>query len=301
MHRRGFALHQLILVIAVLAVLAGLLLPAIQRMRLAAARMASSNNLKQLMIGVHNYHDNNKGLPSGVDAKNFSAHMHLLPYIEQEAVYKAIIGTGGDADSKAVRKLGETVIKTLISPLDEVQPVAADSAGTNYLFVAGTRPELKDNDGLFYRGSTIRFASVKDGLSNTVAILETLRGDGKTKALTVRRQHVRLTTKELKGIKDTAGAAEWKAGKNIVGDRGNYWVDGRFLRGTIAITRPFNSPSPDVDCGGEGGLSAVRSIYPFTIVAMCDGSVRAIQSDIKFAPLKAAATRNGREALPADF
>jgi type II secretory pathway pseudopilin PulG len=297
--RLGFALHHLLVIIAVIAILIGLLLPAVQKVREAAARMQSANNLKQIALAMHNYHDALGHLPSGVDAKNFSAHMHLLPYIEQDAVYKAIIGTGKDADDKATRKWC-VVVKTYISPFEDVPP-DVKTGPTSYLFVAGTKPALKDNNGVFYRDSVMKFTDITDGPSNTIAVVETLTGDGKTKAVSVRRQHVRLTEKALKGIKDTAGDAEWKAGKNIVGNRGSCWLDGRFLQGTITITRPFNSPKPDVDCGGEGGLSAVRSWQPFTQVALCDGSVRTVASEVKFKTWQAATTRDAGDVIPADW
>jgi Tfp pilus assembly protein PilE len=297
--RLGFALHQLLVVIAVLAILIGLLLPAVQKVRELAARMASSNNLKQMMLAAHSYHDAIGTMPSGVDAKNFSAHMHLLPYIEQDVLYKQIIAVGKDADDKATRKLC-VVVKTYISPLDDA-PLDGKGGPTNYLFLAGTKPALKDNNGVFYRDSRIRLTDITDGTSQTATIVETLRGDGKAKAVSVRRQHVRLTEKDLKGIKDTAGDAEWKAGKKITGDRGSMWIDGRFLQGTITVTRPFNSPKPDVDCGGEGGLSAPRSWYPYTQVAMGDGSVRTVAAKVKFKTWQAATTRDGGEPLPADW
>jgi hypothetical protein len=297
--RLGFALHDLLVIVAVLAVLAGLLFPVVQWVREAAARMASSNNLKQIMLASHNYHDTIGNLPSGVDAKNFSAHMHLLPYIEQDAVYKAIIGTGKDADDKATRKWC-VVVKTYVSPLDDV-PLGGKTGPTSYLFVAGTKPALKDNNGVFYRDSNIKFRDVSDGLSNTIAVVETLTGDGKNKAVSVRRQHVRLAEKALKGIKDTAGDADWKAGKNIVGNRGSCWLDGRFLQGTITITRPFNSPKPDVDCGGEGGLAGPRSWQPYTQVGLCDGSVRAVPSKVKLKTWQAVTTRDAGDFIPADW
>jgi hypothetical protein len=81
--RAGFTLFQLLIVLAVLLILLGLLLPAIQKVRQAAASMESSNNLKQLGLGLHNYASTYNGdMPAGVDDKHFSAHFHLLPFID---------------------------------------------------------------------------------------------------------------------------------------------------------------------------------------------------------------------------
>src|SRR5436853_459186 len=95
--RRGFTLIELLVVIAIIAILIGLLLPAVQKVREAANRATCNNNLKQLGIALHNYHDVNKIFPpgSGGTAANsatrrLSAFTYLLPYIEGDNLYKMI-------------------------------------------------------------------------------------------------------------------------------------------------------------------------------------------------------------------
>src|SRR5262245_50773389 len=116
--RPGFNLFQLLVVLAVLLILLGLLLPAVQKVRESAARMQSMNNLKQLALATINHADANSGtMAPGVDDNGFSAVSYLLPYIEQDALFKRIdfkksIDDKTNAAARAVR------IKTFESPLD---------------------------------------------------------------------------------------------------------------------------------------------------------------------------------------
>jgi prepilin-type N-terminal cleavage/methylation domain-containing protein len=96
-HRAAFTLVELLVVIAIIGILIALLLPAVQAAREAARRSQCLNNLKQLGVGVHNYHDSKRYFPPGKIACCWGTWQPaILPYLEQEAVAELYQNFGGD-------------------------------------------------------------------------------------------------------------------------------------------------------------------------------------------------------------
>ncbi len=290
--RPGFTLFQLLLVLAVLAILLGLLLPALAKVRQAAARARSTNNLQQLGLAVHNYAGTYRGkLPEGLDGNGFSALTRLLPFVEQENLFKAI-DLKKPFDDKSNADARKVQLKLLQSPLDEVTAVKGGWGATSYV----------GNDLAFpAKLSSVFPGSFPDGTSNTILFAETLKGDGGTRAVTVQRQIVLLDKDALKDIKDDAGVTDFKDNKHISGDRCASWMDGHFLQTRFNGRLRPNDGRPDVSCAGAGGVSAVRSRLPAVLVGLADGSVRGVGAKVSEATWRAALTPAGGEVFGPDW
>jgi Protein of unknown function (DUF1559) len=299
--RSGFTLSQLIILLALLALFLGFMLSALARVRKVAAQTQSQNNMKQILIGTINMADAQNGkLPAGVDDMNFSVAAKVLPYIEENELYKSIDFTKS-VDDKVNAEARKKVVRVFVNPADTIMNVN-DWGATNYLFNAGTKASLKDNDGVFYQNSQVRFpAGIPDGTSNTIFIVETLKGDGNKRAVDVKRQHIAYRADALKELKAEAGVEDFKVGKHVAGDRCASWMDGRFLQGTFNAGRQPNDMKPDVTCGGMGGWSGPRSLGDTVNVGLGDGSVRAVSIKISAETWKAAITPNGGEVLGSDW
>src|SRR5262249_33942587 len=141
--RRAFTLIELLVVIAIIAILIGLLLPAVQKVREAAARMSCSNNLKQLAIAVHSYHNANNRFPyNGDDIRNagccyndgysmWSWLARMLPYIEQDNRYNQMAIANQAVTmgfSRVNGYFGLPTIKTFRCPSDDTPDIRTNCA-----------------------------------------------------------------------------------------------------------------------------------------------------------------------------
>ena len=268
--RPAFTLFQLLVVLAILLILFALFMPALVKARADAERARATINLKQMALALHNYNDTYGMFPPGVDDNHFSAASKLLPFIEQTQVYNKI-DFKKSIDDKANAEARKVKIPTFLSKGDPIASVKDEWGATNYLF----------NEKVFFLNSKAKIpTSFPDGTSNTIVIGETLKGDGKTKATDIKRQYVLLKKEDLKGTGPNTGVKYFKDDKNIAGDRGASWMDGRFLQGTFNGRLLPNDVRPDVSCGGVSGVSALRSFDEFVLVALADGSARSVKNSI---------------------
>jgi prepilin-type N-terminal cleavage/methylation domain-containing protein len=195
--RPGFSLVELIVVIGIIGVLTGLLLPAVQKVRGAAARIACANNLRQIGLALHNYHDTIGHFPPGRGTPLpavFSPHAHLLPFLEQDALWGLIdfsappvtfsLANGHAYIGARNYPAATTLVKVFLCSADPMGDHVPGSpcGATNYMANAGggavASGSLVAVDGVFFTRSAVRLLDVTDGTSQTAAFSErTLTSD----------------------------------------------------------------------------------------------------------------------------
>lgn len=194
---RAFTLIELLVVIAIIAVLIALLLPAVQQAREAARRSQCKNNLKQIGLALHNYHDSLMVFPPGNTTcrpcvgyagwasdgqSGHNLHAGILPYIDQAPLYNQLnwrIGydydnTAGDANHATAVK---TVLQVYLCPSSSTDTLftygSVSHAVAHYVGIAGTTPATPvATSGTFFKNSKITIAKLTDGTSNTMVVGE---------------------------------------------------------------------------------------------------------------------------------
>ena len=176
--QQGFTLIELLVVIAIIAILIALLVPAVQKVREAAARMQCQNNMKQLALGSHGFHDTYKQFPhayfysAGHATGDFGATVQLLPYIEQTALHTALAPGNYKGNIPGVNATTQTVIPVLICPTDPTDTrnaYANNYAKSNYPFSAQICTFFNVDTNA---GTKVKIASISDGTSNTLLLGE---------------------------------------------------------------------------------------------------------------------------------
>jgi prepilin-type N-terminal cleavage/methylation domain-containing protein/prepilin-type processing-associated H-X9-DG protein len=311
--RRGFTLIELLVVIAIIAILVGMLVPAVQKVREAAARSQCSNNLKQLALGMHTFHDVNKCLPWGrwrgaIDAGSWAGP--ILPYIEQKTVWDLFTNPNIGGTTYAMTTAGSKP-QFVMHSLIRSQFVATPAMSTPQpLFMCPTRPNPRTattsvpastagqfntsagicgDYGVCYGSSTSAAASnhgvfvwnVNPGFG--VRLTDII--DGTSNTFMLGEKHVNQDT----------GLSQWVASGTTSGQdgciyNGQPWdVAGRMAGPSF----PLALGPTDVYNGQFG------SYHPGVCqFAFADGSVRALQNSIPGSTLGLLADRDDRQPIP---
>jgi len=270
--RPGFTLIELLVVIAIIAILIGLLLPAVQKVREAAARSKCTNNLKQLGIGLHAYHDVNNGFPAGWKTKGVSNDPNgywgwsvaLLPFVEQQNLYNQLNPNTQTLKAAFQTQLGalQTPLSVFMCPSDTVAPLNNNRpftqmvSGQSVQIAISNYPGNGGNNGdtgIIQADRQIRFADLVDGTSNTLAVGERKSKDGAFAALWV-------------GFSDASG--ETDGGSNGA-------------QGCVRGYTYYRMPDGATNTGVTAPDLAFSSMHPNGAnFALCDGSVRYISNSI---------------------
>jgi prepilin-type N-terminal cleavage/methylation domain-containing protein len=191
MRRRAFTLIELLVVIAIIGVLIALLLPAVQKVRESANRLKCANNLKQMGLALHGYHDAMRSFPPGLvadtgDLENgkHSGLVFLLPYLEQLPLYQQYNRAlpWKDPANLAVAKVSVPIFLCPTSSNEVPDNGGIVAAPTDYAFCKGAAAFLSSDGrirlgaGLFDVNSKRRIADIRDGASQTFAMGEAVGG-----------------------------------------------------------------------------------------------------------------------------
>lgn len=319
--RHGFTLIELLVVIAIIAILIALLVPAVQKVRDAANRAHCLNNLKQIGLALHNFHDTTRSFPPagqypvGVTGSSWSLQALILPFIEQENLYKQINFSIAYSSQPAVTQMRNPIYICASDPKDRPRP---DGAVTHYPLSYGANlgtwmvfngATQQAGDGAFTVNGRTRMADMTDGTSNTLGFAE-----------------VKMYTPYLRdgGNPSAAGTPSPVSPAAIAGFGGTFksdsghteWVDARahqtgfttvftpntvvpYVHGGTTYDIDFTSRREGTTTNGITYAAVTSRSYHSSIVnaLLMDGSSRSVANGISLSSWRALGTRAGGEVV----
>ena len=306
--RRAFTLVELLVVVTIIGILISLLLPALSSARSAARLMQCTNNLKQVALAAHTYHDSYSSLPVGsYDCCWGTWQVSLLPYLAGQNIEGMYVGAGSYLDANRYNygsnlPVTSRTYPALLCPEDLIGDKFAGCAKHNYVANFGNTGADATAllNGIVFRGAPfyksgsattaakcVAFNEIADGLSNTLMFSETVQGRGKNSVATI--GDLRGLTWYYEAASFTTYLAPNTSHPDMIGST-NWCVSGGTnppceLAGSIPVMHAARS------------RHAARGVN----VAMCDGSVHFTSNDIGIDVWQALSTTKGGEAFTSPF
>ncbi len=311
--RRGFTLIELLVVIAIIAVLVAILLPAVQQAREAARASQCRNNLKQLGIALHNYHELVGGFPMSKNSGNsFSAQARILPQLDQTAVHNRIDFEVSPTHANNTFAKGIT-LAVYRCPSDSDNMPAISGGRNNYYTntgttvmnglpgttVGSTNYGLPMPDGVSFQDSFVRFGDITDGTTNTALMSERMLGDGVNSISTPESDTFQPGTypNTPDEARDQCRAIDVtdlsKQGKS---NGGSPWLNPDHTTTYYYHTLTPNDRScmyPPSRIATTANSRHAGGVH----LLLCDGSVRFVTSSVDLSIWRALGTRAGKERI----
>jgi prepilin-type N-terminal cleavage/methylation domain-containing protein len=321
--RRAFTLIELLVVIAIIAILIGLLLPAVQKVREAASRLQCSNNLKQLALALHTYHDAHNSLPPGIDS-TCSFFIYLLPYLEQAPLFSqyqfnTVNFWGTPANENLMNGVVLKVLRCPSNPMIDTNGTTQNGDGnlqkSSYVGISGAIngliPGFTDTtvenggagsgccggnivsgSGVLFPNSAVNLGQITDGTSNTMCLSEWATNLNKTTAPVDWRSPHGFPMGAGFGSFNSNQPPNWDAGADI------RTFNVTTIRYSINQTEAWTNDCQTGVCLNHGANGPLRSEHTGgVLIALCDGSVRPLANSTTLEVLAQLATRNDGQAL----
>jgi prepilin-type N-terminal cleavage/methylation domain-containing protein/prepilin-type processing-associated H-X9-DG protein len=325
--RRGVTLVELLVVVAIIGVLAGLLIPAVQQARETGRRASCTNNFHQLGLAMLHHESARRVFPIGSESREWpeqplhphqffrwSALAHLTPYFENEDILRGLdlavplYGTAYQVMPQN-QAIVARIVPMFLCPSDRGVSVADGFGPTNYAACAGSGAgggTPFETDGMCYINSRTRSAHVTDGLSKTTLMSESILGDGPEAFSDGSFVNNVTTYAFIFSVPLTTNRCNRASSWNYTNRRGFSWANGEYRTGLYNHARTPNSSL--IDCIGVDmtsdvkiqyagyGWRAARSRHPGGVnVLMADGSGQFVEDGVDPAVWRALSTRAGGE------
>ncbi len=289
--RAAFTLIELLVVISLIAILIGLLIPAIQKVRSTAARMSCSNNFKQAGLAFHSYQGVSREFPPGRTTSPSHGWAYLLlPYIDQTDAYKAYdqASNWSSVNNRAARRF---TIRMLMCPSVGTDPrTAPDPSPTYPAAVSDYAPVSGVGDRLCVH---LGFTPTTFPTSQRVGALETNRA--------TRIEEIRDgTSQTILLVEDADRPKRWRLGNRVSGNvTGAGWADDQAsftVEGTDSTTATADRGNCLINCTNSNEIYAFHSNGANVLFA--DGSVHFLRSSMSAMPLVGLITKRNSDLAP---